>query len=244
MQLSALAYLYGALTMSAPLEQPRIQWYTEDYPPFNYQHNEELYGLAIDILRAAYQKLNWQLKEHNIMLLPWARVYKLVQEENKACVFSMTYTEYRAQQFNFIGLVIPNTVAIIAHNKSKISIEQLKLDASLRYGVVKNDIGHQALVSYGIPETQFVYLKTGLELVKMIDYKRVDVIAYGDAIANFQFKRANINPENYRILTPLLESKLGFACNKALPQQVLNQLDSAIAEVISEQPQLLQFSEY
>ena len=38
----------------------------------------------------------------------------------------MTYTEFREKLFNFVGLVIPNTVAVIALKNSGITIEQLK----------------------------------------------------------------------------------------------------------------------
>lgn len=227
------------LSTSLQLSTPIIQWYTEDYPPFNYQSQGKLHGLALNVLRTAYQELDWYLDESQIVLAPWPRVYKSVQQQDNSCVFSITYTEPRSKLFNFVGLVIPNTVAVIAHKDTDISIAQLKQDKSLTYGVVKNDIGHQALLAFGISESQFVYLKTGLELVQMIDHKRVDLIAYGDAIARFQFKRANINPKNYHLLMPLLNSKLGFACNKQVPQAVLQQLDIAIKQVVQSEPKLL-----
>lgn len=229
------------LSTSLQLSTPDIQWYTEDYPPFNYQSQGQLHGLALNVLRTAYQNLDWHMDASNIMLTPWPRAYKAVQQQENSCVFSMTYTESRAKLFNFVGLVIPNTVAVIAHKNSGISIEQLKRDKTLTFGVVKNDIGHQSLLDFGIPESQFVYLKTGLELVRMVDYKRVDLIAYGDAIARYQFKRAKIDPQNYRLLLPLLESKLGYACNKSVPKTLLQRLDKAIKAAVLAQPELLQY---
>ena len=229
------------LSTSLQLSSPNIQWYTEDYPPFNYQSQGQLHGLAFNVLRTAYQNLDWHMNASNIMLTPWPRAYKALQQQENSCVFSMTYTESRAKLFNFVGLVIPNTVAVIAHKNSGISIEQLKRDKTLTFGVVKNDIGHQSLLDFGIPESQFVYLKTGLELVRMVDYKRVDLIAYGDAIARYQFKRAKIDPQNYRLLLPLLESKLGYACNKSVPKTLLQRLDKAIKAAVLAQPELLQY---
>ena len=229
------------LSISLQLSAPNIQWYTEDYPPFNYQSQGQLHGLAFNVLRTAYQNLDWYMDASNIMLTTWPRAYKAVLQQENSCVFSMTYTESRAKLFNFVGLVIPNTVAVIAHKNSGISIEQLKRDKTLTFGVVKNDIGHQSLLDFGIPESQFVYLKTGLELVRMVDYKRVDLIAYGDAIARYQFKRAKIDPQNYRLLLPLLESKLGYACNKSVPKTLLQRLDKAIKAAVLAQPELLQY---
>ncbi len=219
---------------------PSINWYTEDYPPFNYLEEEEIKGIAIKILKATYQQLDWPLAEHTISLTPWARVYRTLQKDANACVFSIAYTEERAKLFNFIGPVMPITVAIIGHASSSINEVQLKTDSTLRYGVVKNDIGHQLLKQYGIPEAQFVYLKTGFELVKMIEQNRVDLIAYGDIIARYQFTRANINPVNFKIIKPLLNSTLGFACNKKVPQNIVMTLDQTIRQVVEQNPLIIQ----
>ncbi|WP_206646016.1 substrate-binding periplasmic protein, partial [Pseudoalteromonas phenolica] len=234
---------FNTLILSSGLHlmSPDIQWYTEEYPPFNYQSEGKLHGLAFNVLKSAYHDLGWFLDESDIVLAPWPRVYKTIQQYENKCVFSMVYTKPRAKLFNFVGLVIPNTIAVIAHKDSGVKAEQLTRDKSLTFGVVKNDIGHLSLLEYGIPESQFVYLKTGLELVRMIDYKRVDLIAYGDAIARFQFKRADIDPNNYRLLLPLVDSKLGYACNKSVPKSVLQKLDKAINSVVLSKPELLRY---
>lgn len=238
-QLFGLAMLLLATALSA--HTPSINWYTEDYPPFNYEQEGEIKGIAIDILKATYAELDWPLATEKIEIMPWARVYRILQNEPNACVFSITHTGERAKLFNFIGPVMPNTVAIIGHTNSTIDDMQLSTDLSLRFGVVKNDIGHQLLKQYGIPEAQFVYLKTGYELVKMLEHKRVDLIAYGDIIARYQFNRAKINPSQYRIIKPLLKSFLGFACNKDVPQQVIEKLDNAVKQVVIENPDLIHY---
>lgn len=226
---------------AANAHTPNLNWYTEDYPPFNYEQDGSLKGVAIDILRATYAELNWSLNEDEITIMPWARVYRTLQNQANACVFSITYTKERAQLFNFIGPVMPNTVAIIGHVNSQIDDMQLSTDLSLRFGVVKNDIGHQLLKQYGIPEAQFVYLKTGYELVKMLEHKRVDLIAYGDIIARYQFNRAKINPSQYRVIKPLLHSFLGFACNKLVSADVMEKLDSAIKAAVINNPNLIHY---
>ncbi|QTH71399.1 substrate-binding periplasmic protein [Pseudoalteromonas xiamenensis] len=223
--------------------QPKINWYTEDYPPFNYMHEGQIEGISIKVLRAMYKQLDWTFDEEDILLMPWARVYKTLEDSPNACVFSITYTEERARQFNFIGPMIHNTVSLIGHKESDYSDVDLKNIPGLKVGVVKNDIGHQLLVKEGFHEYQFVYLKTGYELVRMLKLKRVDLIAYGDVIARFQFSRAHIDPNNYKIIAPLYQSFLGMACNKAVDDEVIKTLNQTLVEVLKEYPSLATWHE-
>lgn len=236
-----MSHLFFSNQTTAEENAPSINWYTEDYPPFNYPLAGKIHGIAIDLLRQAYANLNWPLEEQKIKVMPWPRVYYTLEKEANACVFSMTYTKERAKRFNFVGNVMPNTVAIIGHAESKINEKQLKQDKHLRFGVVKNDIGHQTLMQYGIPEQQYVYLKSGYELVQMLQHKRVDLIAYGEIIAQYQFEKASIDPNNFRVIKPLLKSYLGFACNKRIPSDVLNTLDQSINKVAIERKDLIQY---
>lgn len=236
-----LSYFLFVSNALATASNPNIKWYTEDYPPFNYQQTGEIKGIAVDILKKAYNDLNWQLDAETITIMPWTRAYYTLKSDANACLFSMTFTKERAKSFNFIGTVMPNTVAIIGHEDSTITEIQLRTDFNLRYGVVKNDIGHQTLMEYGIPDNQFVFLKTGFELVKMLEHKRVDLIAYGDVIARYQFERAKISPNKFKVVKPLLKSLLGYACNKNVPISVINTLDASIERIVKKYPTIIEY---
>jgi ABC-type amino acid transport substrate-binding protein len=240
--MKSLTIFFLVLCSALTYAQPDIRWYTEDYPPISFKYNGQTYGVAYDILKEAYAQLGWQLNAQNITVAPWPRVYKSIIDNSRACAFTVAYTKKRALLFNYAGLVLPNTIALIAHKDSDISKAQIKSNHDLKFGVVKNDIGHQMLLEYGIPEERFVYLKTGLELVRMIDYKRVDLIAYGDEITRFHFQQAQIDPSNYIVIMPLYDSKLGYACNKKVSTEHLKQLDITIKKVIENDPSLLNYS--
>ncbi|WP_372765955.1 substrate-binding periplasmic protein [Pseudoalteromonas sp.] len=227
--------------LSATPPDPKINWYTEDYPPFNYHQTGSTKGIAVNILLKAYAQLNWQLQAEDIRIMPWTRAYYTLKSEENACLFSMTYTPERAKVFNFLGTVMPNTVAIIGHADSTVDEIQLKTDLNLRFGVVKNDIGHQTLMEFGIPDSQFVFLKTGYELVQMLEHKRVDFIAYGEVIARYQLERANISENQFKVVKPLLKSLLGFACNPQVSSDVINALDNAIHNIVKEHPEIIQY---
>ncbi|CCQ11712.1 hypothetical protein PALB_26130 [Pseudoalteromonas luteoviolacea B = ATCC 29581] len=233
-----LVYLLAAFS-SAASSQTRVHWYTEDYPPFNYVHEGKLEGLSIKVLNLMHQKLEWHFDESDVLLMPWARVYYTLEESADACVFSIVHTPERESRFQFIGPMMENTVSIIGYKDSDYSNVELRNIPDIRIGVVKNDIGHQLLIKEGFKEYQFVYLKTGFELVRMLKMRRVDLIAYGDVIAHFQFNRAQIEPSDYKVVQPLFSSSIGFACNKAVSREYIKKMNEALQLVLQENPNVI-----
>ncbi|ESP92443.1 MULTISPECIES: substrate-binding periplasmic protein [Pseudoalteromonas] len=226
------------LAHSALAKEPKLVWFTEDYPPFNYHVNGQVEGISIKALKLIYQDLGWKFDDNEVMLLPWPRAYQMTLSNRNACIFSMTYTEERAKLFQFIGPTMDNHVAIIGHKETSYKLSNLTSIGDLKIGVVKNDIGHQLLRQAGIDKESLVFLASGFELVQMLKLKRIDLIAYGDVIARYQFKRAGINPKHYRIVMPLSSSYLGFACNKAVDKHVVDKMNDALKTIKRRQPEI------
>lgn len=226
------------LAQCAVAKGPNLVWFTEDYPPFNYHVNGQVEGIAIQALKLVYRDLGWKLDDNEVMLLPWPRAYQMTLSNNNACIFSMTYTEERARLFQFIGPTMDNHVAIIGHKETDYHLPNLRSIGDLKIGVVKNDIGHQLLRQLGVDKESLVFLASGFELVQMLKLKRIDLIAYGDVIARYQFKRAGINPKHYRIVMPLRSSYLGFACNKAIDKRIIDKMNDALKVIRGRQPEI------
>lgn len=142
----------------------------------------------------------------------------------------MTHTQDRAQQFNFVGPIIDTRISLISLSNKNLAVDPKAL-AKMRIGVVKDDIGHQLLLKTGMTEKRFVFLSTGYEMVKMLAMGRVDMIAYGENIAKFQFTKAGISPSQYKVISVLKNSQLGFACNKQVPKSFINALQKSLIEV-------------
>ncbi|KZN45502.1 substrate-binding periplasmic protein [Pseudoalteromonas luteoviolacea] len=232
--------LLGIMLFSihAKAKDPKLIWFTEDYPPFNYHVNGNVEGIAINALKTIYRDLNWNFDENEVMLLPWPRAYHMTLSNHNACIFSMTYTEERAKLFQFVGPAMDNHVAIIGHKETKYQLSDLNSLGELKVGVVKNDIGHQLLRQAGVSKESLVFLASGFELVQMLKLKRIDLIAYGDVIARYQFKRAGIDPSHYRIVLPLRSSYLGFACNQGVRKRLIDQMNEALKAIRQRQPEI------
>ncbi|SFD19019.1 substrate-binding periplasmic protein [Pseudoalteromonas denitrificans] len=207
-----------------------IKWMTEDYPPYNYLDNGELSGLSVDLLKQIYTDLNVDFNQLHLSLYPWARAYKTLQDNPNTCLFSMTHTKERAEKFNFVGPIIDTRISIIALSSRQFNADPQSLE-KLSIGVVKDDIGHQLLIKKGIPKAQFVFLSSGYEMVKMLALGRVDLVAYGENIAKFQFSKAGILPSQYRVVSVLDNSQLGFACNKKVPKIFIEAMQKSLIRI-------------
>ena len=203
---------------------------TEDYPPYNYLEEDKIKGLSVKLLQEIYANLKIEPDQLKLTLYPWARAYKILQQNKHTCLFSMTHTQERAALFNFIGPIIDTRISLISLSNNNFDIGEKALE-KMRIGVVKDDIGHQLLLKTGMSEKRFVFLATGYEMVQMLALGRVDLIAYGENIAKFQFTKAGILPSEYKVISVLKNSQLGFACNKQVPKVFVDAMQKSLMEV-------------
>ena len=77
------------LTSQSALSQP-LTILTENLPPLNYVEDGVLVGPSVEIVRAIQQKIG---STEPIQVYPWARAYKMAEEEENVILFGMTYTK-------------------------------------------------------------------------------------------------------------------------------------------------------
>ena len=78
--------------------------YTEEYPPYNYVGE---YGapsaIAIDILIAAFKRINVNVPAAQVKITPWADSYVRILRNLGAALFSTTYKKERLKFIKIIG---------------------------------------------------------------------------------------------------------------------------------------------
>lgn len=76
-----------------------LNYYTEDYPPYNYLKNGKVTGIAVETLNLVWEELGESPKK--ISLVPWARGYQKILNENDIVLFSTTRTPERENLFKW-----------------------------------------------------------------------------------------------------------------------------------------------
>ncbi len=230
---SFLLILLFALTTANCLAQlianneSGLLWMTEEYPPYNFHDPEgNLQGISVEILLRVMEHMEISFSTDDILVLPWARAYKEAQHNPKAALFTMNYSQDRAEQFNFVGPISASTISIFTTSKH-IDLNNIEQLSTLNVGVVRNDIGEQLLDKYGLKASAKVKLPTSLETIRMLLLNRVDAIALEENIAKYEFRRLGVDEDSYRVLHIIEQSSTHFAFNKNVPMSFVNEFSIA-----------------
>jgi|GEM_PF-1214378 len=196
------------------------QWYTEDYPPYNYinQHGE-LVGIYPDILQLIYKELNLNINAKEIVTVPWARLFHTLENSTKHAAFSMLKTPERAKKFQLVPLPIMTKVSVMVLNENRNILAKRNLE-ELTYSIVREDIGEHLLDSK-LNIKNKIKTTSANSMLGMLIHNRVHAIAYAELVAYFQMNRLGYANKT---LVPIytLEDKLktSFVFHKNTPSCV------------------------
>ena len=232
-----IVVLSAAVASAEPFDEAAqiegMFWMTEQYPPFNYldEHDGQLKGVTVDVLMEIFKKIGVGLAHADLKVLPWAQSYNDLLTKPNTALFSMTYSTERLQLFKFVGPIIPTQVSIIAPRSKKLTIRSKEDLKGLKIGVIRDDIGDQLIRDFGA-EDDWIERKDSLDgLLDMLHEGRLDVVAYAEDVARFQFTLSGIDPNEYEIVHMLQQSHMGYAFHKATDSRVLEPMRKALDEL-------------
>ena len=93
-----------------------VEFYTEDFPPYNYLKNDELVGIGPKIVRALAKEVG---EDPKITVLPWVRAYKYAQEKQNTAIFSIVRTPKRELDFQWVGPLYTVRVGLYTTSNNK-----------------------------------------------------------------------------------------------------------------------------
>ncbi|QJB55792.1 transporter substrate-binding domain-containing protein [Pseudodesulfovibrio sp. zrk46] len=227
----ALVLCVGAVGVSKAAGPDDITYMTEQYPPFNYEEQGELKGLAVDLLDAVLKEMGASKSKKDFKILPWAQGYNRVQSEGNTCLFSMTLTDSRKPLFKWVGPVIETKTAIIAKKGSGVKIGSAADLGNYKYGVIRDDVGQQLLEEAGVSKDKMDITSKNESNIKKLDKGRIDAWAYEESSAKYQLKLAGMNPEDFETVYILKAGTLQFAFNKGVPDALIADFQKALEAV-------------
>jgi ABC-type amino acid transport substrate-binding protein len=187
-----------------------ITWYTEEYPPYNYaDENGVPTGMTVDILLAAFKKINADITASDLKITSWNRSYKYVQERPGTALFSMTYTPEREELVTFVGPAMPLTISVIAPKSKNIDVKRPLGLRQLKIGAVKNDIGDQLITKQLKDKTAIRRVTSAEQLYLMLNDDKVDVVVYSVDVFNNVIKKSGGDTNLYEDVLVLNEGKIG-----------------------------------
>jgi polar amino acid transport system substrate-binding protein len=204
---------------------------TENYPPYNFEKDGKLKGIAIDLMASILKRVDSRQTVEDIRLLPWARGYQLTLNQKNTSLFSTTRTTEREKLFKWVGPITTTTIGLIALKERGIKISSLDDLKNYKVGVVRSDIGERLLVNAGISLQELDQIGgldvTSTSITKLTN-GRIDMWSYETNVALWEIKAEGLNADDYEIVHVLKEGELFFAFHKDTPEELLQQLQSAL----------------
>lgn len=226
---SITAHSWGCSETQAKKMLANYQWYTEDYPPYNYKNRQrKLVGIYPEILKLIYKELALNINLDDIVIVPWARLFYTLEHSSKHAAFSMIKTPDRAKKFQLITLPIIAKVSIMVLEENKDILTRKSLQ-ELTYSVVREDIGEHLLNKQWHIKNK-VETASASSMLSTLIYGRVEAIAYSDLVANFQLSKFDFEDKKLISIYTLNDKfKTAFIFHKDTPICVSKLFSQTIA---------------
>ena len=205
-----------------------IVFMTEQYPPYNFEQDNRLQGIAVDTLALMLQRAGSKQTRKNIRLLPWARGYERVLSEPNTCLFSTTRTEEREPLFKWVGPIAPEAVGLIAKKERYIEIDSVEDIEKHKIGTIRGDVAEQYLVNVGISLDDMERVAGTIMNIRKLNHGRIDLWAYDENVAMWELKANGFDPADYESVHVLGQKNQYFAFHIGTSESVIQKLQAAL----------------
>ncbi len=197
-----------------------IKIMTENFQPFNYQEDNQIKGICVDIVRALLNKIN---HPDNIIVLPWSRAYRDIQNNENHALFSTVRSKERENKFKWVGPILTSNAAFFAKKGSGIKIEKLEDAKRVRsIGVIKDYYTHLYLKKLGFRNIDVVVeYQSHLQIKKLIN-NRLDLFLINEIAGKHLAIKNHIDTQQLEIVYKLKIEGLYIAFNKKTNMQIIN----------------------
>jgi polar amino acid transport system substrate-binding protein len=220
---SALTFV--AALAAGPVQAASLVLATEDdNAPYNFTdpQTKTFTGLSTDILAEMMKRAG---VTYDLQVLPWPRAYALAQEQANTCLYSTNVTDERKPLFKWVGPLLRGGWALFAKADSPIG-ELKSLDEAKQYhiGTRIGDAADQYVRNLGgfitepVPEHNMN--------AKKLQNGRIDLWLTGAQSGPYEAKQAGIKIK--QVFT-VRQSELSLACNKAVPDDLIQALNTTFA---------------
>lgn len=188
---------------------------TEINPPTQIrQASGELGGPAVEVVREIQRRVN---NTDPIVLVPWARGYRMLETQANTALFVMARTASRNAQFQWIGPFTEATHALYVKTDSGIVLKDLEDAKKLKsIGVYRDDARDQMLTQAGFTNLDRTVENTSNPKKLMLG--RIDAFASSNVAIDELMSRAGLAPGSVRQALPLMKVQTWLAFSRQTPE--------------------------
>ncbi len=222
--------LFISFTSLTANELPKLNYYTEDAPPFNWKKDGQIKGIAADLLRLMWKEMN--MPPQTIKLVPWARGYHILEKSPTAVLFSTSRTEDREKLFKWVCPIRETRYSLVARKIHKIKIKNIGEAKKYNIGTVRNDVAEQLLKKAGFPKRLINPVSNMKQNVRKMMSGRVDVITFNEESIFQIIKEMNLDPNEFEVVYIIKKTPVCYAFNIQVSDKIITRFQNALNTII------------
>ncbi|MBB6480959.1 substrate-binding periplasmic protein [Spirochaeta isovalerica] len=208
---------------------------SEEFPPYNFELNGRLQGISIDLMVLCLDKLGSRQTRQDIRILPWARSYKMLLEEEKTVLFAITRTPQRENLFKWVGPISSSKNVLFARKNSLISLSSPDDIKKYRTGAIRDDAGEQLLQDlFGLDREGIELTSSALSSLLQLKTGRIDLFAYDENVLHWIMTQEGLNPEDFESVYVLSEGFHYFGFHRDTDDELIEQFQKALDDLKDE----------
>jgi polar amino acid transport system substrate-binding protein len=212
-------------------ETAKIQYMIEQNPPYNFQNNGSIQGIAVDLLIELSKNTSQVVTVEDIELLPWPRAYKTVQHTPETCLFSMGWTEERSSTFKWVGPIFELSIGLIADKKKNITVSSIDDLKTLRVGTIRDGAPEQLLIQAGMPAKTLERVTKPEQNIKKLAIDRLDLLAFNTDSTRYTMLQLGMDANDYETVFILKTIKLYYAFNHNTDDNIITEMNQALDQL-------------
>ena len=202
--------------------------YTEQSPPYNFLENGQVKGYSTRLVEKLFTQNGHQISDNTIQLLPWARGYHNVLNQENSMLYSMVRTPEREALFQWVGPIGKMTLGIIAKKSTQMKVTTLESLRQYKIATIPDTASEKALIDMGLRVENFERFSNRTSQLKKLQENRVDAIAFSVEAAFSLLKEMGCDVSEYEVVYVLKESDLYFAFSKNTSPKMISSLNETL----------------
>lgn len=123
-----------------------------------------------------------------ILVLPWTRAYKMVQEGKADGIVAIWHTEERSKYVHFSDSYLQNNIALLKRKETRIEYRDLSSIEGMAIGLGRGYDYHSSLLKY--EQFNKVYFTRVEHAIEMLHRGRIDAVLTDKKIAQFHIQNS------------------------------------------------------
>ncbi|MDP3441721.1 MAG: transporter substrate-binding domain-containing protein [Ignavibacteria bacterium] len=210
------------------LEMKSMRYLTENYPPFNYEDESNVFGVSVDILNGLFTKMEVNPNEVAIEMLSWETAYERALSQENTMVFSTVRNPERENLFKWVGPIAPQKEIIVALASQHIEITNTTDLATYTIGVINGYSDYTLLINLGVPQNKLIVVEDVNSLYNGLVEGLFDCIAYTEISHLLVLSAMGYNSEDFDVAYTMQVSQLYYAFNLATSDALITYVQSVL----------------